>query len=185
VITDFVADLRAPTPSAAMQMILPDRNEVLMQLDALMQRYDDLVENRLGEAQQRVGHLFERYRQHSVEQRLKEQRETVEQLWQRFDQSIVHRLQQAEAALQQMPSRLEQAETMQLGRKGAVLEQLWQSFRAADPARKDKKGFAQIVRDGRPVALENLHVGDRIKVMDSRHSVLAEVREISKIDTKG
>ncbi len=34
-ISDFAADLRAPTPSAAMEMILPDKNEFAMLLDDL------------------------------------------------------------------------------------------------------------------------------------------------------
>jgi exodeoxyribonuclease VII large subunit len=29
VISDYVADMRAPTPSAAMQMLLPDQNEFI------------------------------------------------------------------------------------------------------------------------------------------------------------
>jgi exodeoxyribonuclease VII large subunit len=37
-ISDFVADLRAPTPSAAMEIILPDREEIAAQLLALRQR---------------------------------------------------------------------------------------------------------------------------------------------------
>ena len=38
-ISDFVADLRAPTPSAAIEMILPDVQEILYTLDELTHRF--------------------------------------------------------------------------------------------------------------------------------------------------
>jgi exodeoxyribonuclease VII large subunit len=34
-ISDFVADLRAPTPSAAAELAVPDRNEILAQIESL------------------------------------------------------------------------------------------------------------------------------------------------------
>ncbi len=183
VISDFVADLRAPTPSAAMQMILPDQNEVLMQLDALLQQYDGTIDMKLSGAKQQVGHLFERYRQHSVEQRLLEQLSLVEQLSRRLEQAMDHHLRQAQTQLQQLPSRLEQAEGMVLQRKASALQHLMQSFDSADPKRKDKSGFAQIVKDGKPVSVGKLRAGDEIKVMDSRYSALARVEKINKINT--
>jgi len=39
-ISDFVADLRAPTPSAAMEMILPDKNEILFKISDLIDKFD-------------------------------------------------------------------------------------------------------------------------------------------------
>ena len=44
VLSDFVADLRAPTPSAAMEMLLPDKLEWLMNLDLLQQNLDNKIQ---------------------------------------------------------------------------------------------------------------------------------------------
>ena len=49
-ISDFVADVRAPTPSAAMEIILPDREEVAAQLVAFRQRLTRRVHESLSVA---------------------------------------------------------------------------------------------------------------------------------------
>ena len=43
VITDFVADMRAPTPSAAAELCVPDKNEVLDYLDRLYSGMKNLI----------------------------------------------------------------------------------------------------------------------------------------------
>ncbi|MEH0020033.1 MAG: exodeoxyribonuclease VII large subunit [Desulfobacter sp.] len=60
-IADFVADLRAPTPSAAAEMALPDRNALLEQttrlnarLDQAMARRADFLRNRLEDLASRL-----------------------------------------------------------------------------------------------------------------------------------
>ena len=42
-ISDFVADVRAPTPSAAMEMILPVQNESLYSLEEQRIRYSEVI----------------------------------------------------------------------------------------------------------------------------------------------
>lgn len=44
-IADFVADCRAPTPSAAAELAVPDQREVLFQLDGLLDRLTFLMED--------------------------------------------------------------------------------------------------------------------------------------------
>ena len=47
-ICDFVADLRAPTPSAAAELAVPDRKELLYALENRMQRLHRLMEDRVS-----------------------------------------------------------------------------------------------------------------------------------------
>lgn len=51
-ICDFVADLRAPTPSAAAELAVPDRAEVVAQLEMLMRRMKSAVESGLDDRRQ-------------------------------------------------------------------------------------------------------------------------------------
>ena len=178
VITDFVADLRAPTPSAAMQMILPDQYEMMMSLDGLQEQYDRRIGEKVQGNMQSVLHLFERYKQHSVEQRIKEQSTLLAQLQQRYDQSIGYRMQQADALLEPMRVRLGQAQMMLLNQKQSLLNALHSNMIAQDPKSKVKKGFAQVVKGGLPVSLYNVSVGDEIELMDSDYTAVAEVKSI-------
>jgi len=59
-LTDFAADLRAPTPSAAAELAVPDREAVLQQLTGLASRLNGGLRHRLRYAQQRVDTLSAR-----------------------------------------------------------------------------------------------------------------------------
>jgi len=61
-IADFVADQRAPTPSAAAEMIVPDRQEWLLRIDRLTDRLAQAIRNRVLHRQQTVEHLAKRIR---------------------------------------------------------------------------------------------------------------------------
>ncbi|WP_407351358.1 exodeoxyribonuclease VII large subunit [Luteimonas sp. R10] len=53
-LAEFAADLRAPTPSAAAELLVPDRGELLARLRTLQRRMTSLGENRLRQAAQRT-----------------------------------------------------------------------------------------------------------------------------------
>src|SRR5438477_4232292 len=55
-ICDFVADLRAPTPSAAAELIVPDIVDVRRQMDACLRGLGRELLNRVRDAQQRLDH---------------------------------------------------------------------------------------------------------------------------------
>jgi exodeoxyribonuclease VII, large subunit len=61
-ICDFLADLRAPTPSAAAELIVPDIADLRRHLDNCMRALDRELFNRVRDAQQRLDHARETLR---------------------------------------------------------------------------------------------------------------------------
>ena len=61
-ICDFVADLRAPTPSAAAELIVPDIVDLRRQMDATARGLGRELLNRMRDAQQRLDHAREMLR---------------------------------------------------------------------------------------------------------------------------
>jgi exodeoxyribonuclease VII large subunit len=69
-ICDFVADLRAPTPSAAAELIVPDVIDLNRQIDRCTRALSGQLLNRLRDAQQRLDHTRENLRRclaHKIE----------------------------------------------------------------------------------------------------------------------
>jgi exodeoxyribonuclease VII large subunit len=61
-ICDFVADLRAPTPSAAAELIVPDIADLQRQIDVFARSLGRELSNRARDAQQRLDHACETLR---------------------------------------------------------------------------------------------------------------------------
>lgn len=94
-IADFVADLRAPTPSAAAEHATPVQSELLDTLNYYQQRLTQQLNNRLTYAQQHLAHLQKRLRH--PKQILQEQMQRVDHLEQRLTmamQTMINRTKQ-------------------------------------------------------------------------------------------
>ena len=55
-LSDFVADLRAPTPSASIEMILPDKNELLYLLNEQKNDFKQILEQKIRNNFQEITH---------------------------------------------------------------------------------------------------------------------------------
>ena len=179
VISDYVADLRAPTPSAAMEMILPDKNDIFMTIDSLMQQLTRTQGQRLQRETEKIRHLRSSYAQNSIENRLKMKMDEVKQIQSMFNQKMRYNLESAKRDLAPLLLMLPRQMQTVLQAKKSELRQVQTALFAQDPKLKNKKGFAQISKDGKIINLEELQVEDSFEAMTDKVRITAKVLKLS------
>lgn len=105
-IADFVADLRAPTPSAAAELLVPDAQALGRHLNHLQQRLATLQQRRLQGHGQRVDHLLARLQAQRPQARLMRDRERLVHLHRRLLGSLREQQQQRQSRLDRIHARL-------------------------------------------------------------------------------
>ncbi|MDD5717034.1 MAG: exodeoxyribonuclease VII large subunit [Sulfuricurvum sp.] len=181
VISDYVSDLRAPTPSAAMQMLLPDQNELFQSIDEIRTSAYGMIAQRLERKREQLLSMQEAFKRHGVEHRLEVQRELILELRERLNRQMVQRLEQNRRDLVPLMERLTLSIESTLRQKQFMMTQLTEGFTANHPKNKNKSGFAQIAREGKVIDLDELKVGDRFEAMNDHRAVRSEVVEIISI----
>lgn len=159
-LVDFVADLRAPTPSAAVEMIVPDIRDMEALVVDLQRRALRATTTELGELRRAVGHLQQRLSRLSLAQHILRQREELTDVQARLVSGITHTLE----------------------RKRHQLELQRTVLRALDPAALFDRGYAFVSIEGEaaPVRkIASLQTDQRIRATFNDGSVVARVESIS------
>jgi len=153
VISDLVADKRASTPSNAIEIALPDKTELLILIDHLLNSYIKIYSHRLENKKRELSHLKALFLQNSYLQKIKNQKEM----------------------LSAIKTNLKTAMQFNLTKKKNLLNTLKENYSQNDPKNQVKKGFAQIVKDGQKVELCQLKSGDIFEATDATTTVRAKV----------
>ncbi|BAN46888.1 exodeoxyribonuclease VII large subunit [Metapseudomonas resinovorans] len=138
-ISDFVADVRAPTPSAAAELLAPDAGDLQQRLDSLQRRLVLRLQERLTRERLRLDGLFRRLR-HPGE-RLRQQSQRLDDLDMRLRRAFERQLQVRQERLARLDTRLA---AQHPGRALALLRQRLDGLatrlpRAARDALKDRR----------------------------------------------
>lgn len=181
VISDYVADLRAPTPSAAMQMLLPDQNELMQSIDEMRYGAYGMITQRLERKREQLTGMQEAFKRHGVEHRIQLQREQINELRERLNGQIVMNIERNARELTPLKERLTEYAQSILRQKNSVLKQLIEAFESQHPKHKNKRGFAQVTRDNKVVDLDELCVGDEFEAMNDHRSVRSKVVAITSM----
>lgn len=177
VISDFVADLRAPTPSAAMEMILPDKNEMLLRLDEMQERLNTYIKRVIYTKEESLNSLVKMFKSHSYEAKIDIQAKEIELLKRRFAQMIESKLQNSKSLVELLENDISFSIKKFLHLKENLLVELHSNYQAKDPSKGLKDGYAQIVKDKKVVPLQALHVEDVFELQTPKTTLKAKVLE--------
>ncbi|MCX7194250.1 MAG: exodeoxyribonuclease VII large subunit [Proteobacteria bacterium] len=199
-IADFVADERAPTPTAAAQRVVPDRHALLKGLRDIAQHLLRAQRNRLQNAMQAVDYL-QRRMVHPAQQ-LQRQSLHVEQLQQRLQRSFAHaqelqrwrcnalaqRLRGAGSDFNRMQDRqhhlggrLVKAVHALQSRRQAALDTVAQHLVLLNPQQVLARGYSLVEdENGHLVSdAQQVPTGSSLRVTFAKGWVRAEVKELS------
>lgn len=176
-ISDFVADLRAPTPSAAMEMILPDSNELYQSLDSIQTRLEQIFSQKLFNKQQELNHLQNSYAQHSIEKKLTQKTIEIQQFKDAYVQSVSFKIQNFTKELEHIKVRFPHAIDSLINLKQNQVLSLTKMLESNHPKNKSKSGFAQLSQNDRVVDISSLNVDDIFYAQSDEISVKAKVLE--------
>ena len=107
-IADFVADMRAPTPSAAAEIVSRNQLELLRQLQNGQQRLEMAMDYFLANRNRRFTQLQHRLQQQHPQLRLARQQTVLERLRQRMNFALDNQLKRAVSRQQRITQRLNQ-----------------------------------------------------------------------------
>ncbi len=209
-IADFVADQRAPTPSGAAQLVVPDRLALQEQIATRRERLRLAMDRQLRHLQQRHGALAHRLQQTHPGSRLAQQAQRLDELEQRLALATRRELTLRRQRLDGLGARLsrvhpgitvsrhrERLERVRLRLRAAIDQRIStasqqlalaaRGLSAVSPLAVLDRGYAiATTADGDAVRdVTRLHVGQALSLRLSRGTAQVEVRGIPDPDKKG
>ncbi len=161
-IADFVADIRAPTPTAAAELVSPDQKIRLQQLAQSGLRLQRQMNYMLSDRAQKLDHLARRLI-HPGE-RIRQRHEQLTHLQARLYGAIVHQLSQARNGLSPLPMRLQRATGQMLALRQTRLQSMAQHLEHLNPKNVLERGYSLVeTADGKIVRSDRqVKPGDRL-----------------------
>ncbi len=164
-IADYVADLRAPTPSAAAELAVADYRQLLAGMELFKNQMTDRLEQKVDWHRQRLEQLRLRLTHASPQYRLNENRQYAADLTERFSQAMQRKL------------------TEQKYRLGICAEKL----QGLSPLKKLTQGYSYTrLLDGKALrSISQIQPGDQLAIHVTDGEVLARVEETKAIERNG
>ena len=145
-LAEFAADLRAPTPSAAAEQLVPDRNDMARQLEAKRSRLNAQFRHRWQILSQRLDRAQLRLQGQHPALRLEQTAVAFANLRVRMTQALKGRVQRSNMSVSALGPRLHTAIRNRLQRQELQLQGLGRAMASVNPLQTLERGYA-VVRD--------------------------------------
>lgn len=175
VISDFVADMRAPTPSGAMELLLPDKQEWLLRLDEMLETLRSSFLQTLRQKDSSLQNLKALLHTQSFESKNALQHENLKNLKIMLNSQINALLQKKSHDLESVTTELKTQIPKIHAQKLALLQSLQYALDSKNPQNLIAQGFVQLRKDGKNIALGALKGGDVISLEDASNSKSAQI----------
>jgi exodeoxyribonuclease VII large subunit len=120
-ISDFVADLRAPTPSAAAELVVKDKNEIIDILRNFSYTIQNLATSRIQSSKERVRTLVGSYSFNKPLDLFRQRGQMVDDLERRLHQSIGHRFGMVRQQAQSLAKRIQSVDPQLTLKRGYTI----------------------------------------------------------------
>ena len=199
-IADFVADLRAPTPSAPAELVSRNQTELLQQLQYRRQRLEIALDRLFAEKRQKLKHLSLRLHNQHPQAQLRIQQQLITQLSHRLQQSLRHRwqkkaenltalsirlyknplplrIQQYEQQLEQLKVRLNSHMNLTLSLQQKQLAHLCGKLDSLSPLKVLARGYSitQNQQNFTIRSMKDVNVGEQIKTRLPDGDIISQV----------
>ncbi len=162
-ILDYVADLRAPTPSAAAELCVPDRGEMLQKLSVLQENIQKNIQNRIQICYNKFTMAAVRQSQQHERQRLARHAQEV------------HR----------MCDMIRMAQQQRMAQSGSALRSSATLAESLNPYGVLARGYTIVKRGGMVHPVEELKPGQQITLQGARAEAACTVQRVQKIEKQG
>lgn len=160
---DFAADIRAPTPTAAAELAVPVRAELLAGLQSSQARALRAVRRYAERADERMVSTARRLP--SLDSLLGPQRQKVDDFGDRLRRGLSHRLSDARGDLGRVGGILRPAMlTQKLANSSQKLTQIWRLAESLHPEKPLKRGYV-LVKDRQGIVIINAAKANRAKAL--------------------
>ncbi len=201
-IADFVADVRAATPTAAAEAVTPDQTSWLQSFDWYQQRLQQLIKNKIERHQEKIQWTHHRLQQQHPENQIQYSRQRSDELKNRLircSQSMLHfhqsklatnyarlnthnpmrRLKQNQQATRFLNSRLQQAALNTFAQKKSLLSNTARTLNAISPLQTLERGYSITLNDKGSALLSIKQVKQNDKIETRLH----DGRIISRVES--
>lgn len=180
-LSDFVADMRCPTPSAAAETVAPAIDDLLQRLDHAEHRMARTLQGRLDVARQRLEGVAKRPLFARPDALLEPMRRRIEDVNRRMPRALLVKIEQTRSRLDEQGRRLPAAMQNELKTKDQGVRRAAGMLDALSPLKVLARGYAVPLKEGKAVqSVRGVRRGDRIDLRVVDGTITTEVKEVDE-----